>query len=327
MRTQYAQHDKFGEIVLQRPALLHMVNWFGLLLGQGDKSIKDQCEAAGVDAFTFLEVLNFVIDDKLQAHLAPNSEVSDFSRLHMATLLKALRASHHTFLEYRFPQARRKILSSLDYAHQNDVSFLILKFFDEYMREVRQQIEIESQRIYAKIEALLEGAPSKEFNIEQSVSNGDELDKKLWELKNIIIKYSVSPSMNERNLLCDALLTISQLEHDFRIHQQIEKYFLFPTAQWVEQQRSKSSIQVNEAESEAQNKAKDLGLSLREMEIITAVVKGRTNKEIAEELYISIYTVLTHRKNIAKKLDIHSVPALTIFAITNGIVSIEDLNK
>ena len=56
-------------------------------------------------------------------------------------------------------------------------------------------------------------------------------------------------------------------------------------------------------------------LSSREKEIITCVVKGMTNKEIADALYLSAHTVITHRRNIARKLQIHSPAGLTIYAI------------
>lgn len=66
-------------------------------------------------------------------------------------------------------------------------------------------------------------------------------------------------------------------------------------------------------------------LSQREKEIITCVVKGMTNKEIAEQLYISIHTVITHRRNIARKLQIHSPSGLTIYAIVNKLVELSDV--
>lgn len=67
-------------------------------------------------------------------------------------------------------------------------------------------------------------------------------------------------------------------------------------------------------------------LSLREKEILTCVVKGLTNKEIASELFLSTHTVITHRRNIARKLGIHSAAGLTIYAIVNKLVDIKDIN-
>lgn len=66
-------------------------------------------------------------------------------------------------------------------------------------------------------------------------------------------------------------------------------------------------------------------LSQREKEIIRCVVKGMTNKEIAEQLFLSIHTVITHRRNIARKLEIHSVAGLTIYAIVNKLVELKDV--
>jgi regulator of cell morphogenesis and NO signaling len=63
-------------------------------------------------------------------------------------------------------------------------------------------------------------------------------------------------------------------------------------------------------------------LSEREKEVVIGVVQGMTNKEIADQLFISTNTVITHRKNIAKKLQIHSAAGLTIFAIVNKLVDI-----
>ena len=66
-------------------------------------------------------------------------------------------------------------------------------------------------------------------------------------------------------------------------------------------------------------------LSQREKELVICVVKGMTNKEIAEKLFLSIHTVITHRRNISKKLQIHSAAGLTIYAIVNKLVTLNDV--
>lgn len=68
-------------------------------------------------------------------------------------------------------------------------------------------------------------------------------------------------------------------------------------------------------------------LSAREKEIIVGVVKGLTNKQIAERLFISAHTVITHRRNIAAKLQIHSPAGLTIYAIVNKLVELNDVKN
>ena len=65
-------------------------------------------------------------------------------------------------------------------------------------------------------------------------------------------------------------------------------------------------------------------LSSREKEILISVAKGLLNKEIAELYNISIYTVITHRKNITKKTGIKTVAGLTVYALLNNLI---DLNS
>lgn len=66
-------------------------------------------------------------------------------------------------------------------------------------------------------------------------------------------------------------------------------------------------------------------LSVREKEIIVCVVKGMTNKMIADTLYLSTHTVIAHRRNIASKLQIHSPSGLTIYAIVNKLVDLSEI--
>ena len=66
-------------------------------------------------------------------------------------------------------------------------------------------------------------------------------------------------------------------------------------------------------------------LSVREVEVMTLIVRGYINKEIADRLNISLSTVITHRKNIMYKLGLKSVSALTIYAVTRGFGNINDI--
>ncbi len=78
-----------------------------------------------------------------------------------------------------------------------------------------------------------------------------------------------------------------------------------------------------EPASDADSRGNDL--SPREKEVILGIVKGLSNKEIAHEMNVSVNTIMTHRRNIASKLEIHSPAGLTIFAIATGLVKIEDV--
>ena len=66
-------------------------------------------------------------------------------------------------------------------------------------------------------------------------------------------------------------------------------------------------------------------LSQREKDIVVCVMKGMTNRQIADRLNLSHHTVSTHRRNISTKLDIHTTSGLTVYAISNKLVRLEDL--
>jgi hypothetical protein len=77
-------------------------------------------------------------------------------------------------------------------------------------------------------------------------------------------------------------------------------------------------------EEETENEEQQT-LSAREKEIVVCVVKGMTNREIADRLFLSTHTVVTHRRNIARKLQVHSASGLTVYAIVNKLVELNDI--
>ena len=89
----------------------------------------------------------------------------------------------------------------------------------------------------------------------------------------------------------------------------------------IESLSSKISLMMNFEEDDEDTDS----LSQREKDILGCVVRGMTNKEIAEKLYISVHTVITHRRNLTRKLQIHSAAGLTIYAIVNKLVDISEV--
>ena len=90
--------------------------------------------------------------------------------------------------------------------------------------------------------------------------------------------------------------------------------------------RSKIMSKMEEfAQSEPAKNADDVELSKRETDVLVAVAKGMMNKEIADQMNISIHTVISHRKNITRKTGIKSVSGLTVYALLNNLIDEKDL--
>ena len=67
-------------------------------------------------------------------------------------------------------------------------------------------------------------------------------------------------------------------------------------------------------------------LAEREIEVLRGLIEDKSNKEIADNLNISVHTVVTHRKNITLKTGIRSQAGLTIYAISKKIIFIDDVS-
>jgi len=76
----------------------------------------------------------------------------------------------------------------------------------------------------------------------------------------------------------------------------------------------------------AVDKKSSIQLTEREVEVVKLVALGKTNKEMAEQLFISIHTVISHRKNITEKLGIKSISGLTVYAILNNLIDTNSID-
>ena len=77
----------------------------------------------------------------------------------------------------------------------------------------------------------------------------------------------------------------------------------------------------------SQNKEADTELTRRETEVLQLLTKGYSNKEIADQLFVSTHTVISHRKNISEKTGIKSASGLTMYAILKKIIDVSDINQ
>ncbi|MDD6584748.1 MAG: LuxR C-terminal-related transcriptional regulator [Bacteroidales bacterium] len=314
IRNHYQGTDRMSDVICDEPALLQMMSRFGIPLGVADKTVTQVCQEHHVDTATFLALANFMKQGARGA-------AEHLPQVSVAALTDYLRRAHTYFLDYQLPAVRRKLLEALDCSQTAEVSLLIIKFYDNYMGEVRKHMQHENRKVFGYVEGLLRGERTGNYSIADFARSHSSIDVKLQELKNIIIKYYAPTEQTE--LLHSALYDIFTCEKDLRMHCQVEDDIFVPAVQILENQ---VALTAQPADAQAENKETAGNvLSEREQEIVHWVVCGLSNKQIGERLFISPNTVLTHRKNIARKLDIHSVAGLTIYAIVNGIVEIGDI--
>ena len=324
MSEKYKDTDRMGDIICDDYRILQVISRFGLTLGFGDHTVAETCQAAGVDVPTFLAVVNFI---RSNGRLVNHTELVE--TVSLSALMAYLRRSHDYFVKFRLPAIRRKLIEAIDCSARNQIAFLILKFYDEFAAEVGRHMDYEDKYIHTYVDDLMAGMRTDPaVNIHrlsnQHHDNHAQIEKSLSELKSIIIKYY--PNDSNAQLLNDVLMDLFMTEEDLFNHCQMEDtLFLEAVVQLEEQRREQEGEEsIGEMEQEAEQNATGT-LSDREKEVIVCVVKGMSNKEIAEHLYISVNTVMTHRRNISRKLQIHSPAGLTIYAIVNGLINLEDV--
>lgn len=286
----YKSTDKICDLMSREEDAIHVISRFGLTMGVGEQTIAEACEANGVHTPTFLAVINY----KVFKQRALPAEID------VATLQRYLRNAHTYFLDFRLPYLRRSLIEALIPAGAaNKIPMLILQCYDEFVEEIRTHIEHENAGMY-----------------EEHAHDDQRITDKLSEIKNLIIRYYPSDHTMQRGAVTYTLISVMSdlwhTEQDFSDHCAIEDEILRPALSSLS---GNHPLQTPKQEIEA--------LSEREHDVLIQVVKGLSNKEIADVLCISTHTVITHRKNITRKLNIHSTAGLTIYAIVNKLVNID----
>lgn len=321
MTETYRSTDPISELISDDYRMLQVISRFGLTLGFGDQSVGAACKAGNVDVDTFLAVVNFI---KAGEHVRIGKLVE---QVNVASLIQYLKRSHSYFVNFRLPAIRRKLIEAIDCTN-NQIAFLILKFYDEYAGEVGRHMEYENSHVHPYVDTLLSGKlPEKAGTfgelIHQHHDNHGSIEKSSAELKNIIIKYY--PSDSNAQLLNDVLMDIYMMEEDLLSHCHLEDQLFAECVHKLEGEVRNNTCVLHETSEGDGDNGNAESLSDREKEIVIEVVKGFSNKEIADHLFISLNTVTTHRRNISRKLNIHSSAGLTIYAIVNGLISLEDV--
>lgn len=314
MSANYQESDKMFDVICDDCHILQMMCRFGISLGVGEKTVREVCTESQVHIPTFLALANYLKNGTTVA-------TQYVDKVSVPQLIAYLKQAHNYFLNFQLPSIRRKLINAIDNSGSNELSYLILKYFDEYMGDVRRHMDFEDKKVFVYVNKLLAGSRAQNFSISRFARSHVGTDKKLQELKNLIIKYYTATTADER--LNDVLFDIFNCEEDLRTHCYVEDDLFVPAVELIEEKYDQNNG-ILPQDLQPKKTSADY-LSDREREIVACIVKGLSNKEIADHLFISANTVLTHRKNIFRKLDIHSVSGLTIYAIVNGLVKLEDV--
>lgn len=310
----YEADDKMISIIRDNYSILSMLGSFGISLGFGDKTVEEVCEAENVDTFTFMAVVNYTINGHIDAE--------SVRKLSVPTLLRYLKASHVYYIDFTLPFLRRELCEALD--ENNSLSSLILRLYDSYAHSIKLHMSYEEKTVFPYVENLINGNLTTNFDIHTFSKHHTQIDQKLLELKHIIIKYLPNDALRN-NQLSHTLYDLYECQDWLRQHSQIEDEIFIPAINHLEQNLRQDNVSQRISSMLNAGGDKKEALSEREKDVIIGVVQGMSNKEIADHLFISTNTVITHRRNIAKKLQIRTPAGLTVYAIVNNLVDISSV--
>ena len=219
---KYTADDNMSDLISDHYRILLVMSRFGIGLGFGDRSIGEVCEENGVDTVTFLAIVNMLLSE---------DESPDTTGVSIESLLSYLHSSHDYFLDFRLPFIRTKLVVIL--GTDDDLAKAIIRYFDEYVDEVRGHMLYEEETVFPYVRTLLKGKKPSKYSIAVFEKRHNQIEARLTEFKEIFIRYYSAKSTNELN---NVLFDIFNCEHDLASHNAVEDFLFVPAIEKLEKQ-------------------------------------------------------------------------------------------
>lgn len=290
----FSENTKMAELVLANGRLLYVLPCFGIELGFGEKTVGQVCAEHGISMPLFSLVCNLHTFDDY------SPDEAELEQVPIDGIVAYLRASHSNYLQERMPRIIEAVLGLPG-------GEMLTSFCEKYRHQAMAHFKYEEEVVFPYISRLLDGEKSA-YRISEYGSSHSDIDSALEDLKNIIVKYLPKTCTIEKSH--PVLLELIAFEYDLRRHTMLEENILIPLVERLDSDR-----QIDTAGTE---------LTVREQQVLAALARGLSNKEVADRLCISTHTVISHRKNIMRKTGFKTAQGLTFFALHNGLISQED---
>lgn len=193
------------------------------------------------------------------------------------------------------------------------------------MKQINIGIAINSPIIYNGLCSVIDGVPDCNVNV-VNASDQDFAQLIGRRLVSVLIVDPLISSVEEISELkkaADGRVKFAAIYHS-ALPPQFIKVFDESISIYDDADTIKATIKKLAAVSTMPQSQREL--TQREQEIVKCVVRGMSNKEIANQVNLSVNTVMTHRRNIAAKLQIHSPAGLTIYALVSKLVKLDEIS-
>jgi len=222
---------KMADAIHYNYLLLPVINRLGVQLGFDDLTIAEICEEKQIDLDLFLVILNAFLDHDI-------NKINRLQKISIEKVINYLKATHQYYVERMIPEVENRINALIQYSDIDQKQFLLVKnFFEEYKDEFYTHIQLEEKTIYPYVIDVYKAHKTGILNttladkitklpIATYAKEHSDIESKLFDLKNILIKYL--PPTKDSFLRNNVLIALFKLENDLNDHSRIENMVLVP---------------------------------------------------------------------------------------------------
>lgn len=214
----FTAKTKMAEIITDY-SLLTIIDRLNIKLGFGDASIEEICRRHNLSTDLFLMICRvYAIDGFVP-------DISNLTNSDIPKLIGYLQRTHKYWIESFFPNLHTNIHTMLESCDERSAKILN-KFYDDYDDEVQKHLDYEENTVFPYIASLGSGDKSNKFRIKDFEENHSNIEEKLHDLKNIVIKYLPENASQQSRI--NVLNEIFKIENDLNKHSVIENKILIP---------------------------------------------------------------------------------------------------
>ena len=217
--TLYSEKMKAAELISADWNLLSIFERLNIKLGFGEATVAEICTRYNLSPELFLMICNIYSFENYQP------EANMLKKEDLPHILSYLRAAHKHYMANSFPRLHDHIHIMME-EYEDTNRYILNKFYDDYDSEIKKHFEYEELSVFPYIESLLDGKNEKIYTIKKFEDNHTNVEDKLNDLKNIIIKYL--PGTYTSSIRIKVLNEIFKIESDLKKHTMVENKILIP---------------------------------------------------------------------------------------------------
>ena len=225
MRNAFSETMKMSDLVLNNTKLLLMLPRFDIKLGFGDRSVSEVCEESNVSPHFFLLICSVYCNNGY----VPSRE--DLTKVDHNTLINFLLESHKYYLCERLPHIEEHLNHIIEECIPK-YGLTLRQFFNDYKKEVEEHFKYEEEKVFPYIQQIVTQTVKSQFSIKEFHKNHTNIEDKLSDLMNILIKYLPADVFPKGRI--DITLDIIDLSSDLSSHKMIEERVLIPFVESIE---------------------------------------------------------------------------------------------